>query len=102
MRKGILTVTILAASVAAHADDVDKSKETCDKVHRIAEQVMTDRQMGVAITDTIATVNNSFGEEMVIRAYKQNRWHTEARQKDAVEEFATGYYLYCVEMYAEK
>lgn len=101
MKTTLLIAVLLAAPVAAAADDVDKAS-VCESRARAARSLMEARQAGVPGDMLMEPVKQTpehmrpAAQEMVLRALEHPRFQTRKMQDRAVEEFGNVVYLECM------
>lgn len=100
MKKIILTAALLAASFSAQATDKTADKKwfaKCVAIQSLAERVMDSRQQGVSLAKVYeASEGFSFGQEMILLAYKKTKWSSEKRKTEAVKDFGEMYLMACI------
>ena len=108
MRK-ILSVSvfgsIFVAGIAFSAPS--EARVNCDQMADIAHEVMTDRQNGRSMRDTMNDIReqydsgftNELAEAIVRDAYNNTRYDDSERQQRAVEEFENQVYGECVQYF---
>lgn len=100
MRNGIILASLFAASSATFADD---SNGTCNQIHDIATSVMSARQRGVPVKEAMDIMGGTnIGKNIVLTAYREDRWATDSMQERTVTEFANTYYIECVEAFSKE
>ena len=98
--KKLLLATLLTASFAAQASN------HCNTISVLADKIMEVRQMGAdmaKVTEALLegkneTVNDT-SVRLVIEAYSQPRYMTEAMQLKARVDFKNDQYLKCIKSY---
>jgi len=71
------------------------AKESCRNISEYAKQVMIGRQGGMLLSE-MPTGDNSLLEMVMIRAYDQPRYSTEAMVKRAIVDYQNQIYLECI------
>ena len=78
-----LCIALAPATVAAQG-----STELCGMFGDLAEVTMQNRQNGVALSTVMATANGvPMIEAIILAAYQQPRWSSDANQENAVRDF---------------
>ena len=109
MIKKILLAAAISAMMAAptYAQVAESSIDdsVCRSVMELSRQMMTNRQVGVPVTDMMDVFVNdpntdakhkNLMMEIVMRAYDAPKYSTAEYQEEAADEFANGYYLDCM------
>lgn len=78
-------------------------EEICGATANYAKSVMSSRQNGVSITESISNLNKTlppgsqrdFHKAIAMEAYKETKWVTEENKMNAISEFSNKIYLTC-------
>lgn len=98
MRK-ITLLLLLSISTCVYADDpVEKKYSICSKVAKLAELIMTSRQIGVELDEMLSDQGkeSELSKAMIIDAYSTPRFSSEASQKRSISEFKNEWQLKCI------
>ncbi|MGA6100916.1 hypothetical protein ACPESL_01225 [Psychrobacter pocilloporae] len=103
-----LFLTLVSATLS-HAAAPAK-KEICLTVSTMAQNVMTMRQTGTPIAQPLATSQkfaddgtpsgaetNRLMDSIIMDAYSEDLRYSERMKQTSINEFATKYYLYCMQ-----
>lgn len=85
------------AAKAPPIKEKDDWMSRCKSLASVAEQFMTNRQHGVAMSDMMDIVKSGadLHKHMVINAYNKPRYELEENQEREIAEFRDFYYLAC-------
>lgn len=90
-----LSTILLASLIAlpAIAEDEGADNDICDTVYNIAKVVMTARQMGMPMPETMSIMSGddawaNLGRELVLAAYEKPQHRLEEYRVDAANRFA--------------
>jgi hypothetical protein len=94
----LLAITAQPLALSA-AEEKATWREKCDTFSDVAEYIMTNRQQGVSMRNTMKAVEViDWAEEVVIFAYESPRYSTEDMQQRAIRDFTDEWYLRCVKI----
>lgn len=114
MKKIFLVGVLLSISCNIFAEDKmtksDAIEGICSATAKYAEAVMTGRQNGMKITESIANINKTlkagpmkdYYKAIAYEAYEEPKWSTKENQENAVTEFSNKTYLTCAKVFEKE
>jgi len=104
MRKLICVAALVAALTAPATVAAETAQERCSSLASLAHSIMASHQEGVALSDTLAIIerNNpepeirAAYEELVLMAYGEPRYQTEAAQARSAADFRDTIHVWCL------
>ena len=97
MKKFLISLlTVMLMTTANAADKEPTKEELCATVSELAESIMSLRQMGASAQE-LMQINgkNSLSRALVLEAFAEPAYSTEAYQEKAAREFRSKTYLEC-------
>jgi DNA helicase IV len=89
---------LATAALVLGASTAQAEPASCATIGEIAQVIMENRQMGIAMSDMMAIAEgNAFIEGIVLEAYRSPRFSVPANQAESAMDFRTTFELMCYE-----
>jgi len=93
----LLASALACGAVSAKGDAPPRSDDLCASLAALAEGVMSARQAGVALAETLRiTGDNEIARGMAIMAYETPRYQTPRIQQDEIARFRDLWHVQCL------
>lgn len=90
--KYIIAIILLSLSSFSFGEQLN-----CKQVAGLAESIMESRQENHDITELMAVSDLPLAHDMIIEAYKLNRYSTPKYQQASIRNFKNDWYMGCIE-----